>query len=48
MQFGIDQDDEMQSIPLKSADTAKHCGAEGWRSERPLQIVEMVWSTYVQ
>lgn len=48
MQFGVDQDDEVQSILMKSADTAKHYGAEGWRSEQPLQIVEMVWSTDVQ
>lgn len=48
MQFGIDQDDEMQSILMKSADGAKHYGAEGWDSEQPLQIAEMVWSTNVQ
>jgi len=29
VQFGIDHDDEMQSILTKSADTAKHCDTEG-------------------
>lgn len=46
MQFGVDQDDEMQCILMKSTDPAKHYGAEGWNSE-PLQIAEMVWSTNV-
>lgn len=41
MQFGVDQDDEMQCILMKSTDPAKHYGAEGWNSE-PLQIAEMV------
>lgn len=47
MWFGIDQDDEMRSILMKSADTAKYCGAEGWNPEQPLQIAETVCSTSV-
>lgn len=48
MQFCTDQDDEMQSILMKSADTAKHFWCRGLEFRQPLQIVEIIWSTNVQ